>query len=127
MTRRDGLIKVIDLLHAKIAAMKTNDVDALDKATNAKLAALNDLAAIDGGMSDLTFTGPAPAGNPNNRDIRIHLGGTDKLFQCFGYTNCVQVGKTDGTVLTRSSGDMKGFSSNFSAGVPAGIACDVHQ
>jgi RHS repeat-associated protein len=57
-------------------------------------------------MSDLTFTGPGPAGDPNNRDIRIHLGGTDKLFQCFGYTNCVQVGKTDGTVLTRSPGDM---------------------
>ena len=47
MTRRDGLIKVIDLLHAEIAAMKSNDVEALDKATGAKMAALEALGAID--------------------------------------------------------------------------------
>ncbi len=49
MTRRDGLIRVIDLLHAEIAAMKTNDVAALEKATQAKLAAIDALAAIDQG------------------------------------------------------------------------------
>jgi len=47
MTRREGLIKVIDLLHAEITAMKSNDADALEKATSAKLATLEALGAID--------------------------------------------------------------------------------
>jgi phage replication-related protein YjqB (UPF0714/DUF867 family) len=50
MTRRDGLVRVIDLLHAEISAMKTNDVAALERATNEKLVAIEQLAAIDGGM-----------------------------------------------------------------------------
>ena len=33
MTRRDALIRVIDALHAEIAALKTNDVAALERAT----------------------------------------------------------------------------------------------
>jgi len=52
MTRRDGLIKVIDLLHAEIAALKSNDVAALEKATNAKMGAIEALAAIDHGMPE---------------------------------------------------------------------------
>jgi phage replication-related protein YjqB (UPF0714/DUF867 family) len=50
MTRRDGLIRVIDSLHAEIAAMKANDVAALDKATREKLVAIEALAAIGGGI-----------------------------------------------------------------------------
>lgn len=50
MTRREGLIKVIDLLHAEIAALKSNDVAGLEKATNAKLAVIEALGAIDHGM-----------------------------------------------------------------------------
>ena len=49
MNRRDGLISVIDALHAEIAAMKANDVSALDQATQRKLVAIDALAAIDGG------------------------------------------------------------------------------
>ena len=48
MNRRDGLISVIDALHAEIAAMKANDVSALDRATQTKLVAIDALAAIDG-------------------------------------------------------------------------------
>jgi hypothetical protein len=72
MTRRDGLIKVIDLLHAEIAAMKSNDVDALDKATNAKLAALNDLAAIDGGMLEPGVRELAEEAHRLNETARIY-------------------------------------------------------
>jgi hypothetical protein len=49
MTRREGLIRVIDALHVEIAAMKANDVVALDHATQTKLVAIDDLARIGGG------------------------------------------------------------------------------
>ena len=50
MNRRDGLIQVIDALHAEIAAMKANDVTALDRATQRKLTAIDALAATDNGV-----------------------------------------------------------------------------
>ena len=37
MTRRDALVRVIDALHAEIAALKSNDIDALERATQVKL------------------------------------------------------------------------------------------
>ena len=40
-TRRDALIGVIETLHAEIAALKVNDVAALESATADKLAAIN--------------------------------------------------------------------------------------
>ncbi len=46
MTRRDGLISVIESLHAEIAAMKANDVAALERATRAKLVAIEALARV---------------------------------------------------------------------------------
>jgi hypothetical protein len=49
MTRRDALIRVIDCLHAEIAALKANDVAALETATAAKLSEahrLNEIARI---------------------------------------------------------------------------------
>ncbi|WP_375396744.1 flagellar protein FlgN [uncultured Sphingomonas sp.] len=51
MTRRDGLIRVIDSLHAEIAALKSNDVDALGRATADKLAAIEAVA----GLGDAAF------------------------------------------------------------------------
>lgn len=33
MTRRDALVRVIDALHAEIAALKSNDVAGLERAT----------------------------------------------------------------------------------------------
>lgn len=47
MTRRDALIRVIDCLHAEIAALKANDVAALEAATAAKLSGIETLAAND--------------------------------------------------------------------------------
>lgn len=47
MERRDALITVIEALHAEIAALKTNDVRALEVATQAKLAGIDAAAAHD--------------------------------------------------------------------------------
>lgn len=73
MTRRDALIKVIDLLHAEIAAMKSNDVDALDKATSEKLAAIEALAAIDGGMLEPGVRELAEEAQRLNDTARIYV------------------------------------------------------
>ncbi len=72
MTRRDGLIKVIDLLHAEIAAMKSNDVAALDRATAAKLVAIEQLAAIDGGMLEPGTRELAEEAHRLNETARIY-------------------------------------------------------
>lgn len=45
MTRRDALVRVIDALHAEIAALKSNDVTALERATQVKLAGIEAVAA----------------------------------------------------------------------------------
>ena len=47
MTRRDALIRVIDALHAEIAALKANDITALERATQVKLGAIETVAAAD--------------------------------------------------------------------------------
>ncbi|MHA6721762.1 flagellar protein FlgN [Sphingomonas sp. RS2018] len=44
MTRRDALIGVIEALHAEIAALKANDIDALEAATSAKLTRIDQVA-----------------------------------------------------------------------------------
>ncbi|WP_066551340.1 MULTISPECIES: hypothetical protein [unclassified Sphingomonas] len=46
-SRRDALIQVIECLHAEIAALKANDVAALERATQAKLVAIETVAAND--------------------------------------------------------------------------------
>ena len=52
--------------------MKSSDVEALDKATNAKLAALNDLAAIDGGMLEPGVRELAEEAHRLNETARIY-------------------------------------------------------
>ena len=47
MTRREALIGVIDALHAEIAALKINDIDALERATAIKLKGIDAIAASD--------------------------------------------------------------------------------
>lgn len=48
MNRRDALISVIEALHAEIAALKSNDVRALEAATQAKLAGIDAAAQHEG-------------------------------------------------------------------------------
>lgn len=45
MTQHDALVRVIDALHAEIAALKANDVAALERATRAKLMSIDAVAA----------------------------------------------------------------------------------
>lgn len=45
MSRRDALIGVIEALHAEIAALKSNDIAALEAATSAKLRQIDAVAA----------------------------------------------------------------------------------
>lgn len=73
MTRRDGLIQVIDLLHAEIAAMKSNDVGALERATERKLAAIEALAQIDGGMLEPGVRELAEEAQRLNDTARIYV------------------------------------------------------
>lgn len=73
MTRRDGLIRVIDLLHAEIAAMKANDVGKLERATQEKLAAIEALAAIDGGMLEPGVRELAEEAQRLNDTARIYV------------------------------------------------------
>lgn len=47
MTRRDALVRVIDALHAEIAALKANDVAALERATRTKLVSIDAIAASE--------------------------------------------------------------------------------
>lgn len=73
MTRRDGLIAVIDALHAEIAAMKANDVAALDRATQTKLVAIDALAAIDGGALEPGVRELAEEAQRLNETARIYV------------------------------------------------------
>lgn len=51
MSRREALIGVIEALHAEIAALKANDIDALEAATSAKLKGIDAVARSDGPAS----------------------------------------------------------------------------
>ncbi|MEO5937449.1 MAG: flagellar protein FlgN [Sphingomonas sp.] len=73
MNRRDGLISVIDALHAEIAAMKANDVSALDRATQTKLVAIDALAAIDGGGLEPDVRELAEEAQRLNETARIYV------------------------------------------------------
>ena len=73
MTRRDGLIRVIDLLHAEIAAMKSNDVGSLERATEQKLAAIEALAQIDTGMLEPGVRELAEEAQRLNDTARIYV------------------------------------------------------
>ncbi|QDZ08596.1 flagellar protein FlgN [Sphingomonas panacisoli] len=73
MTRRDGLISVIDALHAEIAAMKSNDVAALDRATQTKLVAIDALAAIDNGPLEPGVRELAEEAQRLNETARIYV------------------------------------------------------
>ncbi|MBN8808005.1 MAG: flagellar protein FlgN [Sphingomonas sp.] len=73
MTRREGLIRVIDALHVEIAAMKANDVAALDRATQAKLIAIDALATIEGGALEPDVRELAEEAQRLNDTARIYV------------------------------------------------------
>jgi glycine cleavage system pyridoxal-binding protein P len=73
MTRRDALITVIDALHAEIAALKVNDVAALERATADKLAGIETLAAAGTGPAGPELRELADEANRLNETCRIYV------------------------------------------------------
>lgn len=73
MTRRDALIRVIDALHAEIAALKANDITGLENATAAKLSAIEEVAALGDGPSDAGLRDLAAEAHRLNETCRIYV------------------------------------------------------
>jgi 3-keto-L-gulonate-6-phosphate decarboxylase len=73
MTRRDALITVIESLHAEIAALKTNDVAALEVATQAKLSGIDTVALFDGEAPSAEVKELAAEAHRLNETCRIYV------------------------------------------------------
>ena len=73
MTRRDALVRVIDALHSEIAALKTNDVGALERATAAKLKGIETLQALGDGPATPELRGLAEEADRLNDTCRIYV------------------------------------------------------
>jgi len=73
MTRRDALIRVIDALHAEIAALKANDLAALERATQIKLAAIDAIAAASHEELGPQIRELAQEANRLNETARIYV------------------------------------------------------
>ncbi len=73
MVRREALIRVIDALHAEIAALKANDVIALERATADKLAGIDQIAALGTGPAGPELRELADEANRLNETCRIYV------------------------------------------------------
>jgi len=72
-TRRDALIGVIESLHAEIAALKANDIAALERATQEKLAGINAVAAFGQTPAGSDIRELAEEANRLNETCRIYV------------------------------------------------------
>lgn len=73
MTRRDALIAVIESLHAEIAALKGNDIAALERATAAKLAAIEEVRRLGDGPAGPEMRQLADEADRLNETCRIYV------------------------------------------------------
>ncbi|MBJ6122269.1 flagellar protein FlgN [Sphingomonas mollis] len=73
MTRRDALVSVIDALHAEIAALKANDVRALERATADKLSGIDAIAAAGTGPAGPDVRELADEASRLNETCRIYV------------------------------------------------------
>ncbi len=73
MTRRDALVRVIESLHAEITALKTNDVAGLERATQAKLAHIDAVAACDDSPPSPEIRALAEEAQRLNETCRIYV------------------------------------------------------
>ena len=73
MTRRDALIRVIDALHSEIAALKANDIAALERATHVKLAHIEVIAVANDDEPDSALRELADEANRLNETCRIYV------------------------------------------------------
>ncbi|MBD8619403.1 flagellar protein FlgN [Sphingomonas sp. CFBP 13728] len=72
MKRRKALICVIDALHAEIAALKSNDVASLERATADKLAGIEQVALLGTGPAGTEIRELADEANRLNETCRIY-------------------------------------------------------
>lgn len=73
MTRRDWLVRVVDALHTEIAALKSNDIAALERATAAKLEGIEALARLGAGPTDPELRALAEEADRLNETCRIYV------------------------------------------------------
>ena len=73
MNRRDALIGVIDALHREIAALKSNDIVALERATQDKLQGIEAVAALGTGPAGPELRGLAEEADRLNETCRIYV------------------------------------------------------
>lgn len=73
MTRRDALIRVIDTLHREIAALKSNDILGLERATAAKLTAIDTLRGLGDGPAGPELRELADEADRLNETCRIYV------------------------------------------------------
>lgn len=73
MTRHDALRRVIDALHAEIAALKANDVAGLERATADKLQGIEQIAAAGTGPAGPELRELAEEANRLNETCRIYV------------------------------------------------------
>ena len=73
MNRRDALIRVIDALHAEIAALKANDVNGLERATRDKLAGIEEIGRLVTGPAGPEIRELADEANRLNETCRIYV------------------------------------------------------
>jgi len=74
MNRREALVQVIEALHAEIAALKANDVVALERATQAKLTSIDVVAsAADDGPPTPDVRTLAEEAQRLNETCRIYV------------------------------------------------------
>ena len=73
MTRRDALIRVIDTLHSEIAALKSNDIAGLERATSAKLTAIDALRGFGDGPAGAELRELANEADRLNETCRIYV------------------------------------------------------
>lgn len=73
MNRREALVRVIDALHAEIAALKSNDAAALERATRAKLLSIDAVAAADDAPPSPEIRGLAEEAHRLNETCRIYV------------------------------------------------------
>ena len=71
--RRDALIGVIDSLHLEIAALKANDIAALERATQTKLRGIETVAALGTGPAGADLRELAEEANRLNETCRIYV------------------------------------------------------
>ena len=73
MNRRDALVRVIDMLHAEIAALKSNDMHALERATSNKLKAIDTLKSFGDGPATPELRGLVEEADRLNDTCRIYV------------------------------------------------------